>query len=323
VTVASVVPAEGPIRERVLEITHALSPRGLSRNAFAQFDAAQMRTAWGRRHQRRFALVEGDEVLASAMQYDLAAVLDGRPVRICGIADIASPPALSTGEGARELVDRLLEQAARDGAAMTLRFSDTAREPALGDSDVVPMIDVEIGVAEPARRGAPMTLIRGGEERDLAAIVAMGRVRASPSRFHLDRDVEFVHHEIMKNRLLAGLGASGARELHFFIAEEGITAAAYVVVSILGVSWTIEECGDRDPSGARVGAILQALIAREPVERRPTIRAWLPPRFIPPQVTILSAKPSTEVMMLRSLGDRAVQRGLSAEDVLYWRSDVF
>jgi hypothetical protein len=61
------------------------------------------------------------------------------------------------------------------------------------------------------------------------------------------------------------------------------------------------ECADRDPSGARVGAILQALIAREPVERRPSIRAWLPPGFVPPQVTIVSAKPSTAVMMVRSL----------------------
>jgi hypothetical protein len=32
-----------------------------------------------------------------------------------------------------------------------------------------------------------MTLIRGGEERDLAAITAMGQVRASPFRFHLAR----------------------------------------------------------------------------------------------------------------------------------------
>jgi hypothetical protein len=35
-----------------------------------------MRTAWGRCHQRRFALAEGGDVLASAMQYDLSAVPD-------------------------------------------------------------------------------------------------------------------------------------------------------------------------------------------------------------------------------------------------------
>jgi hypothetical protein len=193
----------------------------------------------------------------------------------------------------------------------------------VGGFDIVPMTDVDIGVAEPPRRGAPMTLIRGGEERDLAAIVAMGRIRADPFRFHLDRDVDFVQYAVTKKRLLAGLGTAGARQLHFFIAEEGITAAAYVVISIVGDMWTLEECGDRDPSGARVGAILQALIAREPVERRPTIRAWLPRGFVPPQVTIVSAKPSTEVMMVRSLGKTVAHAPLSGDDVLYWRSDIF
>jgi hypothetical protein len=168
-----------------------------------------------------------------------------------------------------------------------------------------------------------MTLIRGGEERDLAAIVAMAQVRAHPFRFYLARDVDFVQYAITKKRLLAGLGEAAARQLHFFIAEEGITAAAYVVISIVGGTWTIEECGDRDPSGARVGAILQALLAREPVERRPTIRAWLPRGFVPPQVTIVSAKPSTDVLMVRSLGSTVVQPRLSADDVLYWRSDIF
>jgi hypothetical protein len=189
--------------------------------------------------------------------------------------------------------------------------------------DLVAMTESELSVAESSRRGAPMTLIRGGEERDLAAIVAMGQVRAGPFRFHIDRDVDFVQYAITKKRLLAGLGAASARQLHFFIAEEGITAAAYVVVSIIGRTWTIEECGDRDPSGARVGAILQALIAREPVERRPTIRGWLPPGFVPPQVTIMSANPSTEVMMVRSLGATVVQPRLSGDRVLYWRGDLF
>jgi hypothetical protein len=132
-----------------------------------------------------------------------------------------------------------------------------------------------------------------------------------------------VQYAVTKKRLLAGLGPARARQLHFFIAEEGITAAAYVVVSIVGTTWTIEECGDRDPSGARVGAILQALIAREPVERRPTIRAWLPRGFVPPQVTIVSAKPSTDVMMMRPLGTTVVQPPLTSDDVLYWRSDIF
>jgi hypothetical protein len=321
--VATIIPAEGAILKRVLETAHSISSEGLSRHAYVQFDAAQMRTAWGRRHQRRFALVEGGDVLASAMQYDLAAVLDQQPVRVCGIAEIFPHPALATGGPARELVARLIEPDARDGVAMALVFSDMTHEHRPAGFDVVPMTTVELSVAEPSRRGAPMTLIRGGEERDLAAIVAMGQARASPFRFHLDRDGDFVHHAITKKRLLAGLSTTGARQLHFFIAEEGITAAAYVVISVVGGTWTIEECGDRDPSGARVGAILQALIAREPVERRPTIRAWLPRGFVPPQVTIMSAKPSTEVMMMRSFGTTEVHPRLSGDDVLYWRSDIF
>jgi hypothetical protein len=62
---------------------------------------------------------------------------------------------------------------------------------------------------------------------------------------------------ITTRRLLAGLAAAGARQLHFFIAEEGITAAAHVVISVVGDLWTLEECGDRDPAGARVGVLLQ------------------------------------------------------------------
>jgi hypothetical protein len=320
--VITVVPAEGVILERVRAL-HGIPPEGLSHQSYAKLDTAQMKTAWGRHHRRRFALVEGADVLAGATQYTLAAILDQRPVRVCGIGEICPQPPLPTGGPARELVDRLLEQATRDGAEMALLFPDVSHQPPRAGFDVVPLTDVELRVAEPSRRGAPMTMIRGGEERDLAAIAAMGQVRADPFRFHLDRDVDLVQYAITKKRLLAGLGASGARQLHFFIAEEGITAAAYVVVSIVGGTWTVEECGDRDPSGARVGAILQALIAREPVERRPTIRAWLPRGFIPPQVTIGSAKPATEVMMMRSLGSTLVHPPLSGDHVLYWRSDIF
>ena len=118
-----------------------------------------------------------------------------------------------------------------------------------------------------------MTMVRGGDDRDLSDIVAMGAARAEPFRFHLDRDRDLVQFAIARKRLLAGLGAPGARALHFFIAEEGASAVAYVVISVQGSAWTIEEAGDRDPTGARVGAILQALIAREPAEQRPSIRA--------------------------------------------------
>jgi len=88
-------------------------------------------------------------------------------------------------------------------------------------------------------------------------------------------------------------------------------------------TWTLEECGDCDPSGARVGALLQALIARAPVEQRPTIRAWSPSGFAPPQVEVLSARPAAETVMVRFLASEISQSRLPRETVLYWRDDMF
>jgi hypothetical protein len=107
----------------------------------------------------------------------------------------------------------------------------------------------------------------------------------------------------------------------FFIAEEGITAAAYVVISVVGNLWTLEECGDRDESGARVGALLQALIAREPAESRPTIVASLPPRFLPPQVTVVSTAAAVPAVSIKIM--RPVLPPQDPNDVIYCRSDLF
>ena len=70
-----------------------------------------------------------------------------------------------------------------------------------------------------------------------------------------------------------------------------------MVIGVQGNEWTIEEVGDRDPGGARAGAILQALIAREPAEKRPSIKAWLPEGVLPPQVTTVGEQPSAEAMI--------------------------
>jgi hypothetical protein len=72
--------------------------------------------------------------------------------------------------------------------------------------------------------------------------------------------------------------------------------------------------------GARRGA---EIAAREPVERRPTIKAWLPPGFVSPQVTIVAAAPSTTVIGVRVLPSTTTTPPFSADDILYWRNDVF
>jgi hypothetical protein len=319
----AVIAAAGPFLDRVVDATSRNARGGLHRQACSTLHAAQMKTSWGRRCRRTFALVESQEILASAEQYDLTGVLDGRAVRVCGIGPVHREAAGGGLGYARQLVETLLSHAARDGAEMALLLPQTGIDEDMEGELGAILTDLTLNVAQSPRHGAPMTMVRGGEERDLAAIVAMGRARAEPFRFHLDRDIDFVHYAITTKRLLAGLGPANARQLHFFIAEEGITAAAYVIVSVVGSTWTLEECGDRDASGARVGALLQALIAREPVERRPSIRAWLPPRFLPPQVTIASTAPSTETIRVRMLGSQATVPPLSGDDVLFWRNDLF
>ena len=295
--------------------------RTLQSAALGKFHAARIKTSWGSRYQRTVALVDGKDVVGSVEQYDLTGVLDGGVVRVCGIGSVHSEAA---GRGyARQLVDMLLSSAARDGADMALLFPQTGIDDDVGEQfDTIHLTDLTLKVAQSPRHGAPMTMVRAGEERDLAAMVAMGRARATPFRFHLDRDIDFIKYAITTRRLLAGLGPANARQLHFYIAEEGTTAAAYVILTVIGQAWTLEECGDRDASGARVGALLQALIAREPVERCPTIRAWLPPRFLPPQVTIASSAPSTETIAVRLLGSHATAAPLCADDVLFWRNDL-
>jgi hypothetical protein len=316
-----VVPAEGEMLDRMLEMTGLA--HGLTRAACRRFESALSKTSWGQTHQHRVALTEGSDILASAQCSDFRGTLDQRPVTICGIGELFSNPALPDGSHGQILVERLLENAGRSGTDLVLLFWASAQGGQAPEGfEVMPTMDVELKVAEPSRYGAPMTLVRDGDDRDLPAVVAMGQLRAGPFRFHVDRDLDLVKYAISRKRLLAGLAPAGTRQLRFVIAEEGITAAAYVVLSIVGRTWTIEECGDRDVSGARVGAILQALVAREPAEQRPVLRAWLPPGFVPPQVTIVSVQRSAEVM-IRHLSPTGGQVPLDSNDVLYWRNDIF
>jgi hypothetical protein len=88
--------------------------------------------------------------------------------------------------------------------------------------------------------------------------------------------------------------------------------------------WTVESCGDRDPSGARVGAMLQALAARTPAAPAPDIRAWWPARFHPPQVEHQPRGPSSITMMVRPLNDSCPPGPpLTPDTVLYWHGDAF
>jgi hypothetical protein len=318
-----VMPMEEWARRGTAAGNRAPDPDGLGLDALARLERAQAKSAWGTSHRRRFALVQGADLLASAEQHRLTGMLDQRLVTICAVGGVRTEPRHGDGRHARELVEQLFREATREGVDVALLFGDAGRFDVPDEFEVIPALECELEVAESPRHGAPMTLVRSGEDRDLAAIVAMGQTLATRFRFRIERDVDLVKDAITSKRLVAGLSAPGRRQLHFVIAEEGITAAAYVVLSVVGRTWTIEEYGDRDPSAARVGAILQALIARDPIEERPTITARVPSAFVPPQVTLRACRPAAPVMMVRSLRPTLQWPRLAPEDVLSWHSDVF
>jgi len=317
--------AEGPLLQQVLDASFGIWHDGLDRQGYGRWYAAQLATSWGRTHLDRWALVDRDDVLASAKIYTFDAVLDGRPIRIAGVGAVFTQPAHRRRGAARELLTRLLDRAAAGGVDAALLFSEIGADyyARLG-FEAVPTRNLAVRVIEDTRHGAPATMVRAGDERDLADIVAMDAARAAPYRFHLTRDRELVQFALVKRRLLAGFAPPGAGALQFFVAEEGASAVAYAVLAAKGNDWTIDSCGDRDPAGARVGAILQVLIARDPSQRRPRIKGWLPSAFRPPQLERLDATPSRELMMIKPLTDRVRARpGLDSRTVLYWRGDVF
>jgi len=320
-----VVPAEGAILDEILSSTYDIWHEGLSRDAYARYYQGQLATAWGRAHLRRCALVDAGEVLASAKAYALDAVLDGRDVRVFGIGAVFTQPAHRGHGHAHTLIERMLDAAVSDGFDLALLFSEIGADyyTRLGFTQL-PTCDLELRVREDPRRGAPATLVRFGDDRDLADLAGMCETRAAPFRFHLHRSRDLIQFAIAKKRLLAGLSASGQRGLQFFVAEEGGSAVAYIVISTRGSQWTVEEAGDRDPAGARLGAILQSLIARDPAEPRPRIIASLPINLRPPQIDIVGEYPSRDVMMIRSLTPNGVPSSpLQRDEVVCWRSDLF
>jgi hypothetical protein len=167
-------------------------------------------------------------------------------------------------------------------------------------------------------------LVRSGDERDIPAILDMSAARSTGARLSLERSEDFIRFGLSKKRLLSGLGPIGLRETEFLVVEEGNQAVAYLICSSHDGRWMIEEAGDRDPSGARLGAMLQVMLARHPGEPLPEIRAWWPHALVPPQLKITETTPTDSVLMIRPLRDRTLPLPpLAAHEVVYWHSDYF
>jgi predicted N-acetyltransferase YhbS len=331
--------AEGETLEHILDETFPTWGDGLSRDAYARFNAGQMKTRWGATRLQRLALVEDGRLLCTAKRYELAGWLERRRVRLLGIGAVFTPAALRRRGLAREMIDRMLAAAREDGIELALLFSEigTRYYERIGFQPVrVPDALLTIDT----KPGAPAMLVRSAEERDYPEIAAMHAARAERYAFALDRSVDYVGYAVAKKRLAAGLGPSGRRVVQFFAAEEGGRAVAYLMMTVSsrasrgngGIGrrpasppeyWTIEDCGDRDPTGARLGAMLQVLLARAPGERPPTIVSWLPGDFRPPQVGAVAEVASSSIMMMRWTGRQIDPLPLDPARLLYWRGDAF
>jgi predicted N-acetyltransferase YhbS len=317
------VRAVGPVLDQILDSSYALWGEGLSRRAYEQYNVAQQKTAWGSRHLHRVALVDGGRVLSSAKRYELDALLDGEAIRILGIGAVFTPPEHRGRGYAGKLIERLLEDGSRGGFAAALLFSEIGEEyyARLGFAPI-PVQTLELGVARHERRGAPAVGVRSGEPADLSVIAEIAARRAGPGRFLLRRAAEWIEYGVTKKRLLAGMLAPGSRNVQFFVVEEGGRPVAWVVLVRSGRSLLLEECGDLDPSGARVGALLQVLLAGD-AEVAPSIRGWLPPGWLPPQLSIRSSSAGAELMMMKGLRPGTPRQPPSPGEVCYWHGDVF
>jgi GNAT superfamily N-acetyltransferase len=308
---------------QILRETFPIWHDGLPYERYEQFWEAQLRTPWGTAHLDRVALVEDGCVLSSAKRYDLSARLDDRIRRVLGIGAVFTSPARRRQGGAERLITAILEHAEAEGYEYAMLFSEI--DPAFYERfDFVPVPLLESRFDLSRKNGAPAMLVRAGDDRDIPAVAEMSTRRAEGARLTLDRSEDWIRYGLARRRLLAGLGPPGLRQIEFFVAEEGHQAVAYVVSMIQDGQWFIEDAGDRDPAGARLGAMLQVMLARTPHLASPSIGAWLPHGFCPPQVERLRTQPTREVLMIRPLKDRTLPLPpLDATQVVYSRLDYF
>ena len=243
-------------------------------------------------------------MLSSAKRYDLSLRIDGRIRRVLGIGAVFTAPAHRGRGCARELLTRMLETAVAEGQEFAMLFSEIA--PAFYeqlDFVPVPLLESTLEVDQ-KRGGAPAMLVRSGDDRDIPAIVEMSAARSADARLALDRSEDLIRFGITRKRLLSGLAPSGFATPSSWSSKKDIRPSRIWSCTEQDGRWMIEEAGDRDPSGARLGAMLQVMLARLPERAAAGDQRWWPQALVPPQLKIAAATPTQEVLMIRPLRDR-------------------
>jgi predicted N-acetyltransferase YhbS len=312
---------DGPLLDQVLDATYPTWGDGLTRTAYGQWNLAQTRTGWGRTHLQRVGLAEGGRVLASAKRYLFEVVVDGRTVSVLGIGAVFTPEAYRGRGLAAQLLDAMIADGRGRGCEAAVLFSEIGPSyyERLGFA-AIPRQQFRIDVPR-SRRGAPATLVRALEPTDLSGLAEIADRYAAGAPFGLRRSADQIEFGIVRRRLRAGLGPAGLRQVEVFVSEEGHRPVSFVVVTRGLEGVRLEDCGDRDPTGARIGAMLEVLAEREPSVADRSMLAWLPPGVMPQQVSLLESVPAAEVMMVRPLNGPS---GVVQTSDHYWPSiDAF
>ena len=267
------VVAEGAILEEVIDATFPIWNEGLTRDGYARWNAAQMRTSWGKDHLQRFALLDDrGRWVASAKQYLWPMRLDGVDGTMCGFGAVFTRPE-ERGRGCRRhhrTADRARARGRRGRRRAVLR---NRRSVVSATWIRQPWRSTKWTCTSSARMVRP----RCWSEQGTSAIsqrlrrCTPGVPRTSGSRCGATRrsSTTRCRKSACWRDLVTVRGLEPSAETEFFVAEEGVSAVAYVVLTVSAGGWTLEEAGDRDPAGARLGAILQVLLAREPSRPAP------------------------------------------------------
>jgi len=310
------VTADARLTERILDGTHAIWSEGLDRSDYARWQRAQLHTAWGRRYLRRLALLDGDDLLTSAKQYDLTARIGSDRLPILGIGAVFTPP-VHRGRGhARRLIEAMTTAANQRGCRAALLFSEIG--PAYYESMGFEVVRRD-EMAFDATASRPGTLAaRQGTARDLPAMADLN-ARRPPSGLALERSAGFIEFGLVRRGRLAELSTSGRLAVEWLVVEDSGRLSAYLVATRRPRGLVIEDCGDVDPTGAQVAELVATLVAR-PSFHPPIVHGWLPEAFR--GWTRPAAWRATEPVMMIKAIDGAAPFAI-AGPVTYWNLDVF
>jgi hypothetical protein len=315
---AKFVVAEGSRLDQILELTQEIWSEGLGLADYSGWQRAQMATSWGRRSLRRVALVDGDRLLASAKRYDFVADVAGARMSVLGLGAVFTPPAERGREHARRLIDAMIADAVERGCRLALLFSEIG--PRYYEQLDFTVVDREEVAFEMRDGFLPLASVRPGDARDLPSMATLNARHRTPSTFALERSPDSIEFGLVRRQRLAALSAPNRLAVEWLVCEEEGALAAYLVATRRPRGLVIEDCGDRDPSGSRVAAMV-ARLAAAPSFHPPIVQAWLPEELRAWTRPSLWTAVADEVMMIRPIGGAALPA--IPGPVTYWNLDLF